>query len=274
MYWVTHFQLIDPYLSDSAVQLFGICALLAAVRKNVLWFVLSLAVGAFFKESILIFAVVGVVMFARTTKVGLRSSLLGTLPAIAVIIAIRIWIPALNGDPEYIASLPEVMGENPYVGLKQTVIDAFQYRARVGTWEAMPIALTVNAFGGLILFAGLSGVWMLRKSQPEWLVFYVVAILQIIVARNTERVVAVSTPALLAGVGYVLGRLPKDAVPRTLIVATAVASVFLCLFTDGMGKRDLAWAMFVIGLFMVIVYRKKRRNALQTVNGSSNTRWG
>ena len=137
--WATKFQLADFWIPDATAFLFVAVGLLLAVRRRPVAFAAVLMVGVLAKESVVVVAPMFYALNARGPRELRLLAVNGAVvvPAAAVLIALRLLIPAYNGDAVYIASLPERISRFPelfppynYLSLLREIGYERRYQAR------------------------------------------------------------------------------------------------------------------------------------------------
>lgn len=111
MWWATTWLLSDFWLPDGATFLALSLLLLAALRGQFRLYLCTLLVGAFLKETVLLYAPLWYLVQARRLWDPrlLRETILGMTPALLATCLLRLGIPAWNESPAYVRSLPVVL---------------------------------------------------------------------------------------------------------------------------------------------------------------------
>jgi hypothetical protein len=202
MGWATKFNLYDFWLPDAFAFLLIMMAISFALKGRDLGVALVLAIGAAAKEST--FFVVPLVYTFRAERLLDGRAALRTLavaaPSVAVLIALRVAIPALNTDPDYVATLPDHLystGDAITYNFLARPIKVLEYRLSTVSVGAL-YAATVAPCG---LFATLLGVAGVRRGSfwaLRFLPFVLLAYAQLLYAPvNTERLLVVEFPAVV-----------------------------------------------------------------------------
>lgn len=195
--WATRYNMYDFWLPDPLGFLFLTAALLSLLQKKTFLFSLLLAIGVLAKESVLF---VAPLYYTFNTKRWLDfrlfiRSLFVIAPALITLFLVRIAIPPLNGNAEYLATIPQNCGD-PY---PYNVVFLFK---KIGLPRLQNLSgrlweFTGGTFGTSILFLSLFGM---RKSlsfliRAFPLVFF--AYFSILFATNTSRLIVWAFPAVI-----------------------------------------------------------------------------
>lgn len=191
-YLMFDFWLTDP-LAFAAVAL----AVLFAVQDRIVPFAICLAAGVLAKESVL-FAAPLIYTFHATRPIdvpALRRAILAIAPAVLLLVAVRIAIPAWNGQP-YAAALPAPIAANartvPDYSALAIVRDTMSGRDLWGTLVA-----TVSSFGLLVGLLPFLGGPQARRLALRTSPFLLLVLLQLVFARNTQRLVVLAFPVVV-----------------------------------------------------------------------------
>lgn len=148
--WGTRFQLADFWIPDALAFLSVALGLLFALRRRPIALAALLAAGVLAKESVIIVAPMYYALNARRAfdLPLLARNLAVVAPAVSVLVAVRLAIPAYNGDPAYIASLPDHISRFPelfppysYPGLLREIGYERRYQDRDSTpFSRTPLA--------------------------------------------------------------------------------------------------------------------------------------
>ncbi len=179
--WATKFVLFNFWLPDAVS--FGLTVVLMwliLARKDLL-FVLLLALGVTVKESVLFVAPLYYTLNARRVFDPrlLGRSLLLTLPAVLVLVALRIGIPTTT-EYSYMERLRRIGGE----------------RIEDLSWKALRL-YTSNTFGVLLLLLPFLDPKRNLLVLIRFLPFLLLVYSQILLATNTERLLVLGFPALI-----------------------------------------------------------------------------
>jgi hypothetical protein len=190
------------WVPDAFVILLLTCVLIAAIGRRPIVFMVLVAVGVAFKESILFAAPLYYTLNTGRLLDGrfLLRSLLLVIPAIGVLVFIRFMIPALNADPAYVELLPERLWQ---VYLGRADYDMWSIpreimELRGGRVSFLYIvALYVRPFGALTCLLPVFALrrnllWILRFS-PFFLLLYA----QLFFAVESTRLLVFGSPVMV-----------------------------------------------------------------------------
>ena len=197
--FATKYVMFDFWLADPLAFAFVALAVLLAVEQRPLGFAICLAVGVLAKESVL-FAAPLLYTFGAERPLdrrAMRRVIVATAPALMVLLALRIAIPAWNGQP-YALGLPHLIAANA-----RTVPDysalavAPEVLARRVSELPATLVRVVSAFGLLVGVLPLLGGGRARALAARFAPFLVLAALQLVFAHNTERLLVLAFPAVI-----------------------------------------------------------------------------
>ncbi|HEX8804460.1 MAG TPA: hypothetical protein VF743_09710, partial [Acidimicrobiales bacterium] len=231
--WVTGYPLYNIWLPDPLAGLFVVLAALAAVDRRPLRFAVLLAVGVLVKEQALLAAPLWYALGTGRALDGrlLRRTVALAAPALAALVAVRLALPAANGDPTAAARLG--LQPNTWDALPQdprTLLATFG-AARLPTLPLGLVDWTVGAFGTLGVLA-LADRRVNGRVLARWSPFLLGVYVQPLLASNTKRLVALAFPVLVVLAVNGLDRLRRalrlhpatlPAVPLALIVGDLVS---------------------------------------------------
>ena len=201
--WAVRFPLYDFWLPDAASFLIIVLAIISILQER--WYKVAglLALGVLVKESVVF--VVPLCYSLGATRRGVewwrlgRTVLVG-LPAIAILVALRISMPALNQDHTYVATLSPQLANVQY---ETSDYDLRSLAKRVSSERLERLSLSelhsylVAPFGLLVvllLLVGLRSSWQpLVRYSP----FLALVAAQLVVANNTERLLVLAFPAVI-----------------------------------------------------------------------------
>ena len=198
--WATKFCAFDFWLTDPPAFLATVLCISFAKRHRPIPFLITLAVGVAFKESVLFAFPLYYTLTARRLfdlRQLLRTALL-TLPAVAVLLAIRLLIPAWNDNPNYLATLPENVRYIHPNDASYHYLDIFR---RYGLeWFRHPSGgdarvITVGTFGLLFvlpLFSVRRNIPLLLRFLPH--LFFAYLQLFFALKNNAERLLILAFP--------------------------------------------------------------------------------
>ncbi len=250
--WASKFALWDFWLPDALSFLLMTLAIYATVTHRDLLFVATLTAGVAVKESVL-FVIPVFYSFRARKLLDLRRAvqlLALSLPAVLLLISLRLGIPQRNADPSYWASLPAGVLN----ATDRAAYDLFGLLGDIGRQRMRTFALdtlesfTLGTFGVAVFVLPLFAV---RRNLPlvaRFLPFLVLVYAQVLFSNNTERLLVAGFPALillaLNGVEEMADRLD---VSRTALVPLPVLFVGLSVLHVPLGSppEEIQWLVFI-----------------------------
>jgi hypothetical protein len=207
--WGVRYQLADFWLPDAAATAAIVLAMRFARQGRARAFALTLLAGALAKEVALAAAPLALTLAPTTAPLRVRAlrAAAMTAPAVAASLAVRLTIPAWNDDPAYIVSLPPVIARFPEIVANYHYPDLLRevgWNGRVrGFDRSLAEALTTRTFGPLMLLLAAAGAVARPGLALRLAPFAALVLAQLLVARDTERLIAFAAPAAawLAAVG-------------------------------------------------------------------------
>lgn len=284
--WSTRFQVMDFWIPDATATAFTVAATLAAKRQKAVAFAAILAVGVLAKESVFFAAPLYHSLNARTWLDwrALAATAAATAPALAVLAALRLFIPQQNGDLAYIASLPEIIARfpdlyPPYGYLDQFHRVAYEQRWLGREWDMLR-RYTAGAFGVLPLLLAALGAWLRPSLALRLSPFIALCFAQLLFATDTERLVAFAAPAavILAATG--LQRLASQGRVDVRLLAVVPLPALALQLRAGDGYAPPLWLDAAVTLATggaallatrVLAHRARREGQPAAVKGSSGT---
>jgi hypothetical protein len=197
--FATKYAMFDFWLTDPLAFAFVGLAVLFAVEQRAVAFACCLAVGVLAKESV-IFAAPLLYTFGAVRPLdgrAARRTVLAAVPALLVLIAVRLAIPAWNGQ-EYAVGLP-----GPIAANARTVPDyaavavARATLARRAEDLSSTFVRTVSAFGLLVGLLPFLGGRRAARLAARFSPFLVLVLVQEVFAFNTERLLVLAFPAVI-----------------------------------------------------------------------------
>ncbi|WP_322795454.1 hypothetical protein [Tepidiforma sp.] len=219
--WGLRYQLADFWLPDAAA---GACIVLAmrfAHRGRAVLFALTLLAGALLKEVTLAAAPLALTLWPGQAPLCERLLRAGAAvaPAAAATVAVRLAIPAWNDDAAYLASLPPVISRFPEVVANYdyaVLLREIGWEERIRGFDGdLAQALTVRSFGSVLLVLATAGALARPGRAARLAPFVLLVFAQLLIARDTERLMAFASPAMawlaaegaaaLEGRGWLMG---------------------------------------------------------------------
>lgn len=270
--WGLRYQLADFWLPDAVASgAFALC-ILFALRRQPRAFAATLAVGVLAKESALAAAPLALMLAAGGGRLRgrLMAAAFAVLPALATAVAVRLLVPAWNDDTGYIATLPPVISRFP------EIVAGYDYRVLVRDigWEErvrgfdleLARAMTTGTFGWLAVALAVAGC----AGRPRLALALAPSLLmveaQLLVARDTERLVAFGAPAvvLLAAEGAALLELRGLlAAEEFAVLAFGAFALTLAGGRDVFGLNHGAHGLLLAVGVGVVLARGLRRHAVR-----------
>ena len=195
--WATGYLLYNFWLPDGLALLCVVVLAIAAVDRRPLLFAAVLVVGVLAKEQVLLAAPL---WWSLTTERlvdwrRLGQAALLAAPAVAVLVAVRLLLPAGNEDAAYLASLP--IDLNAYDTLPSDPVSLYEKFQPVRQGYPWLVAeWSVQVFGPLLLLA-LAAPRRSLDVLLRWSPLVVLALLQPLLASNTHRLVVLAVPAVV-----------------------------------------------------------------------------
>ncbi len=224
--YATKWTLFDFWLTDPLAFLLATCAVLLALSGRDVGFAVCLALGAMAKESVIFVAPLAYTLrAARPWDRSLAVRTIGaTLPAVAVLVALHVGIPARNADPAYVARFPAAIRDNviPHYTYGSVLHHIVGKRLHhLGS----TLVRTVSAFGLVVPLLAVVGLRSPRarsfalRSVP----FLVLVLTQLLFAYNTERLLVLGLVAVVPMATWGLEQLMelRGAGPAAYVVLAA-----------------------------------------------------
>lgn len=228
--YAVKFNVYDFWLTDPLAFLFTSLSILAALDRRRLLFAVCLAAGVLAKESVIFVAPLYFSLNVRTRadKRLLVESALLAVPAVLALTAVRLFIPALNADAAYVASLPRLVAADarsvPDYSPLQVFRTVMVYRS--SHWTST-LAEVVSAFGvlfpALLVFGGRKARQLAVRFSP----FLLLVLAQLVLASNTQRLVVLAFPAVVVFALCGVERLVTLGVPEWLLWIAPLGLVIL-----------------------------------------------
>jgi hypothetical protein len=227
--FATKYVMFDFWLTDPLAFAFVALAVLFAIERRPVAFAICLAVGVLAKESV-IFAAPLLYTFGAERPLDRRALwrvATATAPALLVLMAVRLAIPAWNGQP-YALGLP-----GPIAANARTVPDysalavAREVLARRAADITSTLTHAVSAFGLLVGVLPFLGGRRARSLALRFSPFLVLVALQLVFAFNTQRLLVLAFPAVVPLALCGLQALRERGVPDVALLGTC--AVFAAL---------------------------------------------
>lgn len=254
--WATKYVLQDFWLPDALSFLFITLAIYCIVSKKDIWFIVLLTIGVSVKESVIFVAPLYYTLSTQkfvNMKLFKRTMLL-VIPSIIVLFILRVSIPQMNNNLNYLSTIPETLhgGWGP--------IDSYSY------WELLKIlgkrrlselslstllSYSVGTFGFMVMllpfFSIKKNIILFLKFIP----FLLLVCFPLLFAFDAERYIVVGFPAMI-----LLALNGIDAFLKRLEIQPA-SFIPLPLFLLGLNlieARDTYFVPYEIQSIVIIIY--------------------
>jgi hypothetical protein len=197
--FATKYVMFDFWLTDPLAFAIVALAVLFAIEQRPVAFAIYLAIGVLAKESE-IFAAPLLDTFGAERPLDRRAlwrAAAATAPALLVLMAVRLAIPAWNGQP-YALGLP-----GPIAANARTIPDysalaiAREVLSRRAADLTSTLTHTVSAFGLLVGVLPFLGGRRARALALRFSPFLILVALQLVFAFNTQRLLVLAFPAVI-----------------------------------------------------------------------------
>jgi hypothetical protein len=258
--WGPRFALFDFWRPDAAAFLIVTLAVRAALARRAGWLAAALAVGVLVKESVLFAGPLYYTLNAgRPVEARLLARCAAAMaPAVAVLAAVRLTIPALNADAGYMATVPFAAWTDASYGY-------WTLLGTVGRWRLLRLSAadvwtyTVGTFGvAPVLLACLAprdnAVRLVR-----FLPFLALVYAQILFAMNIQRLLVLAFPAVIPLALDGLRTLARHwRLPVAALLPVPLASFSATLFAMRGFSPDLGAEAVLLAIAITLVYAARR----------------
>ena len=262
--YAVKFNVYDFWLTDPLAFLFTSLGVLAALDRRRLLFAACLAAGVLAKESVIFVAPLYFSLNVRTRadKRLLVESALLAVPAVLLLTAVRVFIPALNADAAYVASLPRLVAADARSVPDYSLLHAFRtvMEYRTSHWTST-LAKAASAYGvllpALLVFGGRKARQLAVRFSP----FLLLVLAQLAFAYNTQRLVVFAFPVVVACALCGVERLVTQGVPEWLLwvaplgIVTLNAASATEISPSAIWQLILVAALTALGFWRVSVLR-------------------
>lgn len=233
--WAAKFPLHNVYLPDAMVLLLvTLCILCCQTRR---WLLLAglLALGVTIKESVLLVAPMVLVLPSNRHRGALLHRIAAVLPALAVLAALHIGIPAWNDDPAYSRTLPselrQVDTNAPGYGLLRQIRRIGPLRWADRSLSAVH-AYSVGTFGALSLILPWFDARRNVRRLLCFLPFLALVYAQLFFATDTQRLLVVASPVVLVLALHGVDRLDRACGVRPSVMILIPSALFALNLLD------------------------------------------
>ncbi len=258
--WATRLNTFDFWQTDAAGFLFTVIALWGIFAGRDLVFLAALVVGVTARESVIFVAPLYYTFHARRVfdkRVLGRTLALVSLPVL-VLVLIRIAIPPWNGNPAYMATLPETLREDPYNLV--TLFRNIGLPRLQGVSYGMFIDDICVTFGVSLVFLPLfakKNRFLFVKFAP----FLVLCLAPLLLAVNTNRLVVNAFPAVIIlalegilAIAEVTGTSPDLFLPLPLLL------LVMLLVKPGWFVVPSLLEAFILLAYLAFVFQRRQTN--------------
>jgi len=232
--YAVKFNVFDFWLADPFAFAFVAVGFLLILLRQDFAFAICLAVGVLAKESV-IFTVALYYGFRAQRPIDPRVALRTVavaLPALAVLVGVRLAIPAQNGDGAYLATLPGSIRSNARTVPSYDLVALLRQTIAKRDWFDTTIR-TVSAFGVTVGLLALVGAATARQLLVRAAPYLALVLMQLLFALNTQRLVVLAFPVVillaLEGIRWLTDAKGMLSLPFVALAFTAYALGLLSL---------------------------------------------
>jgi hypothetical protein len=225
--WAVKFNLSDFWLTEPPAFLLLSLGMLLLARGRLFAVSGMMAMGALFRESGLVLAPLVYTMRAsRLLDVRAAAQAFAVvLPALLVLLALRLLIPAWNQDPDYVATLPPAIqsvieSAVPTYDTVAVIQRSIEIRLDILAGpEMLPylFKLTFNVYGIPLTVLAVVGAFANPRLLARIGLMLVIPYVQLFLATNSERLFVVGFPAAIllaaAGAAFLMKRFRVSYLP-------------------------------------------------------------
>lgn len=217
MGWLTRASVWTPATVDMLACGLMMMSVYLASRSRWMWSAIVLCFAVLVKESALLALPIMLVVHNNATW---KRLIAWSLPAMLIVVLVRMLIPAGNADPGYLASLPETLrlvqhGTSTYslsYLISTIAVDRVLHPSVTDLW-----ALTGDSLGAVVILVTIAVLWSVPSRRWPLLMLFALAAGQTLLAVNIQRVVLMAGPAL-AAIGWMyIGDTPMRWASRPLL---------------------------------------------------------
>lgn len=269
--WGPRFVASDFWVPDAVAMLFTVLAVGAIVRKQWVLAALMMAVGVLAKESVVFVAPLAYTWHARRLIDWplARTALLVAAPAMLLLVAVRLGIPARNDDPDYLSSMPPEISRFPELYQSYAYPDRFhdivvEDRWPHREWHDLD-RYFLDPFGLPVLLLGLAGAALGPRRASRLLPFVVLVYAQLLFAADTQRLLVLSFVAVALLAPPVLSYLSRTFRLSDWSWAVVAATLFAASLRDAnhFSARNLEQAAVTLVIVAVLVAAARANAALR-----------
>lgn len=257
--WATRVNLYDFWLTDPLAFLFCVAAFWSILAGKHILFAILLAIGVTAKESVVFVAPLYYTFNARTLVDAkmLRRAFLLAAPAILILVLLRVAITPMNGNAEYLATIPENLRDaNPY-----SIAWLF---GNIG-WPRIQESLagnlapySIGTFGVSMVFLPLFAIRKNLDLLLRFLPFILLTYSSVLFATNTTRLIVLAflavIPMTLYGIRSIVESTGSD--ERLFIALPLVMFVIQLIRNDGYIVPPLLESLVALAYLAFILQSK------------------
>lgn len=262
--WATSYNLYNFWLTDSLAFFFISAGLWAIYKKNDLLFLVLLTIGVTAKETVFFLAPVYYTL--KTSRIIEKSLLLRSVllaaPAAAVLLLLRLAVPSLNGDAEYVLSLPPDQREMHVYTFEYMFKNIALLRLNEFGLKDL-ITFTTGTFGISLIALPFLFVRNNYKSFLRFLPMFLLSLFSIAFAYNTERLIAAAFPVFIImsteSARQLIKRFP---VPDILLLILPVILILFHGIKNAYVLSYLLESLVLFGFLSFIIFTGESKNKL------------
>ncbi|MCK6614938.1 MAG: hypothetical protein L6Q47_11930 [Ignavibacteriaceae bacterium] len=262
--WATSYNLYNFWLTDSLAFFFITAGLWAIYKKNDLLFLFILTIGVTAKETVFFLApLYFTIKTGRTFEwhLLLRTVLLA-VPAATVLLLLRLAVPSLNGDAEYVLSLPPDQREMHIYTLEYMIKNIALLRLNDFGLKDL-ITFSTGTFGISLLLLPFLFLRSNYKSFLRFLPLYSLSLMSIAFAYNTERLIVAAFPVFIImsteSARQLIKRFPA---PDILLLILPVILIILHGTKNAFVLSYLLESLVFFGFLSLIIFTSESENKL------------
>ena len=256
--WATKFNLYDYWLTDPLLFVFLIAAILSLYKKNYALFTVLLTCGVLVKEAVIFLAPL-YFTFNRNEYSWFDlfvKNIIIVLPAIIVLILIRVLIPDFSANQDYLSTLPNTLRHYPAYDLKNLFAENGIQRINNFNFTTLK-DLTIGTYGLTILVFPLFSFKKNIKVLIRFWPFIALTYFSLFFITDTERILVILLPVLiimtLNGVVIILKKLNEE---EKLFIIVPLFLIFSIIAIKPWIRASLYYECFILSLvFLLLLLR-------------------
>lgn len=200
--WIVFIGIYDFWLTDALAIFMMVLAFYFTIIKNDLGFFAAIFFGIFVKESVLL--VIPIYYMYNCTRLidfnVLKRLALLVIPCLAVLMGIRLMIPAYSMDTEYLASLSSDLQQSDYNAIESyremLELRAQQFSSLDSALNTLPVYL-LDPLGVTLFALSVIGVCVKKDEFYKLLPFIATVFLSLFLGGDTSRYLVLMFPAAI-----------------------------------------------------------------------------